>query len=71
MSKDANGYTRYCRIKALLNVAGSLNLRCALPKTYEWGINASIIYGYDSRVVVFLFVWHQKPEGGGSQLGQS
>ena len=59
MSKDANGYTRYCRIKALLNVAGSLNLRCALPKTYERGIIACVCYGYDFLRGRFYLVQHK------------
>jgi len=54
MSKDANGYTRYCRIKALLNVAGHIDLRCVLPKTYEWGIDACVYFTATILVVVFL-----------------
>ena len=64
-------YTRYCRIKALLNVAGSLNLRCALSKTYERGIIACIYYGYGSSCGRFYLLQHKNQEGGGFQIGQS
>jgi hypothetical protein len=47
-----------------------MDLRCALPKTYEWGIIACIFYGYDFPRSRF-FIINSNLKGGGFQIGKS